>query len=87
MSFEVMGKRYNSDSTAGAFDVGDLVWLYNPRKQKGRSLKLTRQWEGPYIILKSLNDLVYRIQRSRQAKPKVVHRNGGVGGVVMNIGT
>ena len=27
MSFEVMEKRYNSDSTAGAFDIGDLVCL------------------------------------------------------------
>ena len=42
-SFESMRKRY---------DKGDQVWLYNPRKKKGRSLKSMRPWEGPYLDIK-----------------------------------
>ncbi|KAJ8939798.1 hypothetical protein NQ318_022728 [Aromia moschata] len=30
-------------------------------------------WEGPYTIIKKINDLVYRIQLSPRSKPKVVH--------------
>jgi hypothetical protein len=36
---------------------------------------LTREWQGPYLVTKRLNDTVYRIQLKQQSKPKVVHRN------------
>jgi transposase InsO family protein len=68
-----MEKRYNANSNAYTLEEKSLVWLYNPRKKKGRTLKLTRPWEGPFVIVKKLNDLVYRIQRNKQSKPKVVH--------------
>ena len=74
-SFESMRKRYDVDSSASVFSEGDQVWLYNPRKKKGRSVKLMRPWEGPYVVIKRLNDLVYRIQRGRSGKLRVVHRN------------
>ncbi|KAJ8962308.1 hypothetical protein NQ318_018287 [Aromia moschata] len=32
-----------------------------------------KNWEGPYTIIKKINDLVYRIQLSLRSKPKVVH--------------
>ncbi|CAB4006093.1 Retrovirus-related Pol poly from transposon 412 [Paramuricea clavata] len=37
-SFESMRKRYDVDSSACIFNEGDQVWLYNPRKKKGRSV-------------------------------------------------
>ena len=54
---------------------GDAVWLHNPQRRKGLTPKLQQPWQGPYIITKKINDLVYRIQLSLKAKPKVVHRN------------
>ncbi|CAB4012519.1 Retrovirus-related Pol poly from transposon, partial [Paramuricea clavata] len=48
-SFESMRKRYDVDSSACIFNEGDQVWLYNPRKKKGRSVKLMRPWEGPKL--------------------------------------
>lgn len=74
-NFESMRKRYDVDSSASVFSEGDQVWLYNPRKKKGRSVKLMRPWEGLYAVVKRLNDLVYRIQRGRNGKLKAVHRN------------
>ncbi len=76
-SFESMRKRYDVHSAACIFNEGDQVWLYNPRKKQGRSLKLMRLWEGPYLDIKRLNDLVYRIQRQRVKKGKlrVLYRN------------
>ena len=54
---------------------GDAAWLHNPQRKKGLTPKLQRPWQGPYTITKKINDLVYRIQLSPTAKPKVVHRN------------
>src|ERR1700761_6794480 len=42
---------------------------------RGQSLKLQLHWEGPYCVVKRINDVVYRIQRSPKAKMKVVHLN------------
>ncbi|KAJ8916965.1 hypothetical protein NQ315_008365 [Exocentrus adspersus] len=52
------------------FKEGDTVWLYQPQRKKGLSPKLQRPWEGPYLIVKN-NDLMYRIQMSPKAKPKL----------------
>ncbi|XP_028417630.1 uncharacterized protein LOC114542077 [Dendronephthya gigantea] len=75
LSYEKMRKQYNNDSSANPLEEDDLVWLFNPRRKKGRSSKLTRPWEGPFTVVKRLNDLVYRIRKNMQTKPKVVHRN------------
>jgi len=55
------------------FNVGQKVWFYNPRRKKGRAPKLQSSWEGPYFIIKKLNDVVYCICRSNRSKKKVVH--------------
>ena len=39
------------------------------------SPKLFRNWEGPYTVVKPINDLVYRIQLGPRTKPKVLHCN------------
>jgi hypothetical protein len=52
---------------------GDRVWLYRPTSTKGRSPKLQSSWEGSYKIIKRINDVVYRIQRSPRSRMMVVH--------------
>ena len=64
-----MKRRYDIRSKAFTFSKGELVWLYNPQRKKGKSPKLSRPWEGPYVIVERLNDVVYRIQRGPRAKP------------------
>lgn len=68
-----MKTRYDLRAEGPRFRAGDLVWLYNPCRKKTRSPKLQANWEGPYVVLKCLNDVVYRIQRNPRAKAKVVH--------------
>ncbi|KAJ8973385.1 hypothetical protein NQ317_012101 [Molorchus minor] len=65
--------RYDARSNNSGYQAGDEVWLYNPARKKGRSPKLQKTWEGPYTVIKRINDLVYRIQRGPRAKMKVVH--------------
>ncbi|KAG5888710.1 hypothetical protein JTB14_035775 [Gonioctena quinquepunctata] len=58
-----MKKTYDIKADAGGFKVDDLVWLYNPKRRRGLSPKLRNSWEGPYKIVKRINDLVYRIHK------------------------
>jgi len=55
------------------YEPGQKVWLYNPRKVIGRAPKLQSNWEGPYEIVKKINDVVYCIRKSYRHKNKVVH--------------
>ena len=52
--------------------IRDRVWLFNPKRRRGRSTKLQTNWEGPYTVKKRINDVVYRIQQEGQRKFKVV---------------
>ncbi|GBM40817.1 Retrovirus-related Pol polyprotein from transposon 412 [Araneus ventricosus] len=75
LASERMKTRYDSGATGHHFKEGDQVWMYNPKRRRGLSPKLQHNWEGPYTIVKKLNDVIYRVQRSPNAKPKVIHIN------------
>ncbi|GFV83501.1 kinectin [Trichonephila clavipes] len=70
MASEKMKTRYNARATRHDFHEGDNVWLWNPNRRKGLSLKLQNNWGGPYTVLKRLNDVVVRIKKSPHPKPK-----------------
>ena len=46
------------------FKVGDSVWRYYPPTAKQ---KLGKPWQGPFLIVKRLTDLTYRIQQSENS--------------------
>ena len=64
---------YDHKAQNRGFERGDPVWLPNPRLTKGRTPKLQKPWEGPYLVTSSLDDLVYRIQKGPRSKPMDVH--------------
>lgn len=70
-----MKARYDLKANTEGFHEGQLVLFYNPQRKKGLSPKLQTNWEGPYEVVKRINDVVYRIRRSdnSRAKMKVVH--------------
>ena len=70
-----MKQRYDSLLEYQPLEAGEAVWLHNPQRKKGLTPKLQRPCQGPYIVTKRINDLVYRIQLGPKAKPNVVHRN------------
>ncbi|XP_018378085.1 PREDICTED: uncharacterized protein LOC108770849 [Trachymyrmex cornetzi] len=55
------------------FEIEQKVWLYNPRRVKGKAPKLQSSWEGPYYVVKKLSDVVYCIRKSNKCKNKIVH--------------
>ncbi|GBN32420.1 hypothetical protein AVEN_169514-1 [Araneus ventricosus] len=70
-----MKTRYDSGATDHHFKEGDQVWMYNPKRRRGLSTKLQQNWEAPYTVVKKLNDIVFGVQRSPNAKPKAIHIN------------
>ena len=64
---------YDHKAQNRGFERGDPVWLQNPRRKKGRTPKLQRPWEGPYLVTSRLDDLINRIQKGPRSKPMVVH--------------
>ena len=66
-------RNYDKRLAGRSFTVGDSVWLHNVRRKKGRNAKLDCSWEGPYLVISVLSDVVCRIHKSKKAKPKVVH--------------
>jgi hypothetical protein len=71
-----MKERYNLLQTVEALEKGDAVWLHTTQRRKGLSPKLQKPWEGPYVITKKINNLIYLIQLGLlRSKAKVVHRN------------
>ncbi len=70
-----MKERYDLLQNTEPLEEGSAVWLFNPRKKKGLTPKFNWPWEGLYIVVKRINDLVYRIQLGHRTKPKVVHHN------------
>ena len=54
--------------------MGDHVWLYEPKVQKGATPKLDAdRWSGPWEILKSISDFAYVIRRTAHSKPRLVN--------------
>lgn len=70
-----MKEHYDIRATEGGYQPGDLVWLFNPQRRRGFSPKLQRSWDGPYEVLKRINDVIYRIRKRPNGKPRVVHFN------------
>ena len=42
------------------------VWLYNPQRKKRPFSKIAKAMASPYVIVKRINDLIYRIQLGPQ---------------------
>ncbi|GFW24933.1 retrovirus-related Pol polyprotein from transposon 412 [Trichonephila clavipes] len=73
ITFHTRRSHYIQKATGHQFKEGDKVWFYNPTRRKGLSPKLQSHLDGPYTILKIINDVVIRIRKSTNSKPRVVH--------------
>ena len=46
MASDKMKTQYDIRSNSVGFQEGDQVWLFNPKRRRGRSPKLQTNWEG-----------------------------------------
>ena len=52
-------RSYDKRLAGRPFVIGDSVWLHNVRRKKGRNSKLECPWEGPYLVISVLSDVLY----------------------------
>lgn len=71
---EKQKRGYDHRLNQSLFNAGDLVWLQT-KSNLTHTPKLQFGWEGPYTVLLRVTDLVYKIQKSGKAKPRIVHHN------------
>ena len=55
------------------FHVDQWVWYLYPRRYKGRLPKWSRQYTGPYLVVREIPPCNFVIQRSQRSKTMVVH--------------
>ena len=55
------------------YNIGDLVYYYNPRQYRGRQDKWSRKFSGPYKVIRVPGPVNVEIQRTPQSKSLVVH--------------
>ena len=62
-----MKECYDLSSQGKTLERGDAVWLFNPQRKK-----LSRNWKCPYVVIKQINNDVFRIQLGPRTKPRVM---------------
>jgi len=70
---EKQKRYYDLRVRSAVFQRGDLVWLWSPRRKKGRTPKWERRYTGPYTVIEQLGSVNHRIRKSAKAKAIVVH--------------
>ncbi len=66
-------RNYDRLAHGPIYRVGQFVWLLTKYRKAGLTKKLGLPWEGPYLVVTSLSDVTFRIQRSARSKPRIVH--------------
>ena len=67
---------YNKKVHGKPYEVGSHVWVLFPQVPRGKSKKLYRPWSGPFVVVKRLSNMTYRVQDcNNRRKRMVVHFN------------
>jgi hypothetical protein len=65
---------YDRKAKFRKFEIGDLVYLYNPTMKCGLSKKFRKSWSGPYQVTRVITHLNYEIM-DQNNKKQIVHVN------------
>ncbi|XP_061093063.1 uncharacterized protein LOC133125281 [Conger conger] len=68
-------RNYDVHTKGQHFTAGELVWVYNPQRKKGRCPKLDSKWMGPCRVLERLGEVVYRVQLPARGRRVALHRD------------
>ena len=68
-----MKTQYNIRSNSVGFEEGEELSMYNPKRRRSRSPKFQPNLEGPYIMEKENNDVVYPVQQEVRRRFDVVN--------------
>lgn len=68
-------RNYDVRNKGKDFRAQDLVWVYIPKRKKGRCPKLDSHWDGPCRVLERVGEVVYRVQVPPRGRKVVLHRD------------
>ena len=71
--FDRAKRRYDSRIKSMQYNVGDFVWYYMPKYGAGLNRKWMLASQGPYCVIRSINDVNKVIRRTPTSKPIIVH--------------
>lgn len=66
---------YDVHTKGKDFHAGDLIWVYGPKRVKGRSPKLDSKWIGPCYVVSRVGEVVYRVRLAPRGRTVVLHRD------------
>ena len=73
---ESAGRRkddYDIKVKSAEFTEGQKVWYFYPRRYVKRSPKWTKNYDGPFTVVRKIPPCDYVIQKSKRTTPQVVH--------------
>ncbi len=62
ISWRRQKRNYDARSKGRNFEAGESVWVYSPKKKRGRYPMLDCHWEGPCLVLERVGEVVYKVQ-------------------------
>jgi hypothetical protein len=69
LSFQ-MKRLYDRVTYYHPYEEGDVVWYHDPKRVKGKSPKLQKPWVGPMVIVKKINDCLFKIKKTPSSAEK-----------------
>ena len=66
-------RNYDLRAMKKSLTVGQPVWVYQPVRKVGVCTKLTSPWKGPYLVIKRLDDITYKIKKNKASPGLVIH--------------
>ena len=66
---------YDDKVHSHVYQPGDLVWVLRENRKEGVAPKLQPCFEGPFLVLKKLNELDYLIQLDQKGSTRVMHHD------------
>ena len=66
-------RHYDLKSKERQLKPGQAVWLYEPVNKTGVCAKLSPKWQGPYLIMRKIDDIMYLLKRSPRKPAKSQH--------------
>jgi len=64
---------YNLGVKSKRFEVGQWVLYFNQRKLRGKQMKWKRQYEGPFLVIRTPSSVTAEIHKSAKTRASVVH--------------
>ena len=65
-------RHYDLRANESPYKPGDLVWISNKTRKKGKSPKMQMRWSGPLVVLERINDVTYKLKMNEK-DTKIVH--------------